>query len=281
MRLLGPSFSVVALACCLMSATLVAAENIDPANDGSQYAYGENVGWLNAEPLGDGGSGVQVDDFELSGWMWGENIGWISMSCANTASCSTVEYGIENNGSGVLSGLAWAENVGWINFSPATAGVTIDPATGDFSGRAWGENTGWITFSSSGANPYKVTSGWICSPPPAVPSGPPSLSVEPSGGDVLLSWLAATGATAHDIVSGDGATLANTGGDFTAATQACLDDNRTTTSLLASSAPLLGEFSWFLVRGVNCGGSGTHDSGGASQTGSRDTEIAASGNDCQ
>ena len=26
------------------------AENIDPYEDDSQYAYGENVGWLNFEP---------------------------------------------------------------------------------------------------------------------------------------------------------------------------------------------------------------------------------------
>jgi len=26
------------------------AENIDPNEDGSQYAYGENVGWVNFEP---------------------------------------------------------------------------------------------------------------------------------------------------------------------------------------------------------------------------------------
>jgi hypothetical protein len=257
------------------------AENIDPANDGSQYAYGENVGWLNAEPLGPGGWGVQVGDSELSGWMWGENIGWVSLSCQNTLSCATLAYGVEHDGSGALFGFAYAENVGWINFAPVSGGVIIDPATGDFSGRAWGENTGWITFASSGANPYKVATGWICSPPPMVPSGSPLLSLELSGGDVLLSWLVATGATAHDIVNGDGATLRSTGGDFAAATQACLDDNRTSTSLLASSAPLLGEFSWFLVRGVNCGGSGSHDSGAASQVGLRDAEISASGNDCQ
>ena len=115
----------------LVGWTVALTENIDPQNDSSQYAYGENVGWLNAEPLGDGGSGVHVDDFELSGWMWGENIGWIGLSCANTASCSTVEYGVENNGGGVLSGFAWGENIGWVNFSPATAGVSIDPTTGD------------------------------------------------------------------------------------------------------------------------------------------------------
>ena len=47
------------------------AENVDPSNDGSQYAYAENAGWINAEPSGDGGPGVTVADFELSGWMWG------------------------------------------------------------------------------------------------------------------------------------------------------------------------------------------------------------------
>jgi len=101
----------------LVGWTVALTENIDPQNDRSQYAYGENVGWLNAEPLGDGRSGVHVDDFELSGWMWGENIGWISLSCADTASCSTVEYGVENNGGGVLSGIAWGENIGWVYWS--------------------------------------------------------------------------------------------------------------------------------------------------------------------
>ncbi len=273
--------SVAALSLITSLSVVVAlAENIDPANNGSQYAFGENVGWLNAEPLGNAGPGVQVGDSELSGWMWGENIGWISLSCQNTLSCAAVDYGVANDGSGVLSGFAHGENVGWINFAPSTAGVFIDPATGDFSGRAWGENVGWITFASTGANPYQVRAGWICSPSPPAPTASPSLSAEPSGNDVLLSWLSTPGATAHDIVTGDGATLTSTAGDFAVATTACLDDNRTTTSLLASSAPPLGEFSWFLVRGVNCGGSGTHDSGAVSQVGLRDVEIAASGNDC-
>ncbi len=35
--------AVVAL---ILSAQLDFAENIDPYEDGSQYAYGENVGWL-------------------------------------------------------------------------------------------------------------------------------------------------------------------------------------------------------------------------------------------
>ena len=263
------------------------AENIDPADDASQYAYAENAGWLNAEPSGNGGPGVQVGDSELSGWMWGENIGWVSLSCSNTLSCATTAYGVTNDGSGNLAGYAWAENSGWLSFScantascgTASYGVTIDPTTGDFSGNAWAENLGWVTFASTGANPYKVSSGWICSPAPGAPSGSPSLTAATSPSGLLLSWSLATGATGSDIVSGDLATLKSSGGNFGAATGQCVDDNRTTTSLLDSGGLSPGQGIWFLVRGQNCGGNGTYDSG-ASQVGLRDAEVAGSGNDC-
>ena len=144
------------------------AENIDPDNDDSQYAYGENVGWFNAEPSGDGGPGVEVADSKLTGYIWAENIGWISLSCENTSSCGTVDYGVTNDGSGNLSGYAWGENVGWINFSCENTGscstvdfgVIIDPFTGEFSGQAWGENIGWTTFRSTGSVPFGVTTSW-------------------------------------------------------------------------------------------------------------------------
>lgn len=161
----------------LLTGGVAAAENIDPGGNGLRYAWGENVGWLNAEPSGNGGPGVQVSDFELTGSMWGENVGWISLSCTNRSTCGTASYGVVNNGHGVLSGYAWSENTGWINFGPADAGVVIDPGTGDFSGRAWGENVGWITFASTGVNPFKVTTGWNCSPAPSPPSGIPALNV--------------------------------------------------------------------------------------------------------
>ena len=147
--------------CSLMLASLVllapklaVAENINPASDGSKYAWSENLGWLNAQPSGPGGPGVQVSDSILIGWMWSENAGWISLSCTNT-SCGSANFGVTNDGCGLLSGYAWAENAGWIDFAPTTCagdptcGVKIDPATGIFSGRAWSENAGWITFSSS------------------------------------------------------------------------------------------------------------------------------------
>jgi hypothetical protein len=153
----GVFFSVVLLLFCSTGY----AENIDPDNDGSKYAYGENVGWINAEPLDDGGPGVEVDDSTLTGYIWGENIGWINLSPINYG-------GVFNDGSGNLFGYAWGENVGWISFSCSNSetcstvdyGIAIDPATGEFSGKAWGENIGWITFSSTGAVSYVITTSW-------------------------------------------------------------------------------------------------------------------------
>ena len=122
-------------------------ENIDPNDDGSQYAYGENVGWLNFEP--DQGPGVTVMSSKLTGYVWAENIGWINLDPNGT----DPNTGVNNDGTGVLSGHAWGENVGWINFSPKVPGdpnhygVTVD-SSGCFDGWAWGENIGWINFRS-------------------------------------------------------------------------------------------------------------------------------------
>lgn len=122
-------------------------ENIDPDNNDSQYAWGENMGWINAEPGGDGGNGVQVRNNELIGFMWSENAGWISLSCKNTESCERIQYGVVNDGEGHLSGHAWAENIGWINFNPTGGGVTIY-SDGAFGGLAWSENMGLILFNN-------------------------------------------------------------------------------------------------------------------------------------
>jgi hypothetical protein len=136
-------------------------DNIDPYNDSSQYAYGENVGWFNFEP--NIGNGVRAVSDKLTGWIWQESFGWVSLSCLNTSSCGTVDYGVTNDGSGNLSGYAWAENVGWISFScentsscgTVNYGVTID-TDGNFDGWAWGENVGWIRMQSVSPVPYKV-----------------------------------------------------------------------------------------------------------------------------
>lgn len=126
----------------VFSAASVFAENIDPYEDDSQYAYGENIGWLNFEPSIAGPNvGATVSSSKLTGFIWAENIGWINLSPGAYG-------GVINDGTGRLSGYAWGENVGWINFGPTYGGVTIDP-DGKFDGWAWGENIGWINFDSA------------------------------------------------------------------------------------------------------------------------------------
>lgn len=254
------------------------AENVDPQGAGSQYAYGENVGWVNAEPLGDGGPGMQVGDFALSGYLWSENLGWISLSCQDTGSCGSVAYGVTNDGFGKLSGQAWAENAGWVSFAPTGAGVVVDPATGRMNGRAWSENAGWITFAQP--NPpfaYEVATSW-CQAVPQPPAGIVALTLTNSAGTTSLQWTALFGAGWYDVVRGDLDALRATGGSFQAATKLCLSSKGTATSVVDASTPPPGTVWFFLVRGSNCKGHGTYD--GATQVAPRDPGITASGADC-
>ena len=140
---------------CLLMACSAVAEDVDPDGDGSQYAWAPNLGWVNAEPLGDGGPGVSLSGEAATGWLWSSNAGWISLNCENTGSCGTVDYGVVNDGKGQLSGYAWAPNIGWISFSCVDSetcasvdyGVQVDSASGEMSGWAWAANAGWIGFS--------------------------------------------------------------------------------------------------------------------------------------
>ncbi|MBI9019175.1 MAG: hypothetical protein JEZ07_18140 [Phycisphaerae bacterium] len=126
-----------------VATSMTFAENIDPYNTANQYAWSENTGWLNFDPIA--GPGVHVYHDRIEGFLWAENIGWINLSPATYG-------GVENDGLGNLSGYAWAENVGWINFKPQVPGSRIDYGVkidedGNFSGYAWGENIGWINFN--------------------------------------------------------------------------------------------------------------------------------------
>ncbi|MFA5252003.1 MAG: hypothetical protein WC454_05395 [Phycisphaerae bacterium] len=140
---------LVSAAILVLSFTFAYAENIDPYEDDSQYAYSENAGWLNFEPdVAVPNAGATASSSKLTGFIWAENIGWINLSPASYG-------GVFNDGAGNLSGYAWGENVGWINFSPSYGGVTID-TNGDFNGWAWGENIGWLNFNSVDLDGYNV-----------------------------------------------------------------------------------------------------------------------------
>jgi hypothetical protein len=145
-------------------------ENVDPGDGGSQYAWGEYVGWINAQPQGPGGPGMQVLETGLEGWMWAQDHGWISLSCQNTVSCGGNDYGVLNDGAGNLSGFAWGERLGWINFGNGSPdlGVKIDPFTGVFSGFAWTEHHGRINFGSPDTpQATQIKTYWTCPDPDA------------------------------------------------------------------------------------------------------------------
>ena len=175
-----------------LAASTAQSENIDPNDNGSQYAWGENIGWINAEPLGNGGPGLQVETSRLTGYMWGENVGWISLSCLNNQTCAAVQYDVANDGLGNLSGYAWGENIGWISFSCANTsscttvdyGVAINPGTGEFSGYAWGENTGWVSFSCENTNSCGAVDYGVQTYLPE-----PAVLLSLGSGLVLLVWL--------------------------------------------------------------------------------------------
>ncbi len=129
---------------------IAGAGNIDPNDDGSRYAYAQNIGWLNWEPLY--GPGVSVSDANLTGYLWGQNVGWVNLD-PNFG-------GVHNDGTGKLSGFAWGRNIGWINFAPKYGGVVVD-AQGCFEGWAWGQNIGWIHLRSHSSPHYGVRTSWL------------------------------------------------------------------------------------------------------------------------
>ena len=144
------------VAVALLAGTLAAGAMDTGTDPAHKYAWGENVGWLNAHS---DHHTVTIHYFEgtggwLSGHVWGENIGWIVMGNAGGgpyANTTGSNWGVNLAADGSLSGYAWGENVGWINFEQTHGQPAIDIANGAFSGHAWGENIGWVKFS--GASP--------------------------------------------------------------------------------------------------------------------------------
>ena len=94
-----------------------------------------------------------------------------------------------------------------------------------------------------------------------------------------LWWANPAGATSYDVLRGSLDQLRSTAGNFASplVTQLCLANNRADTYWLHAETPAAGQGVWYLIRAQP---GGTYDSGAPSQSGSRDGEIAASGNAC-
>ncbi len=98
---------------------------------------------------------------------------------------------------------------------------------------------------------------------------------------VRLWWSEVAGATGYDLVQGSISALVSGGGDYSAAgvTLGCLSEDSPATFVEYAAVPSAGDARWFLVRPQGTT-SDTYDTGAASQSGLRDTEIGSSGNDC-
>lgn len=126
----------------------LAVTTIDPAN---KYAYGANIGWINAE--GDIANGAVIGQAFCEGYMYGANVGWIHLgdgtpvSGTAYANNSAGDYGINHDGLGNLTGYAYGANIGWVNFEQTHGQPKVDLLTGALSGYVWGANVGWIDLA--------------------------------------------------------------------------------------------------------------------------------------
>ncbi len=96
-----------------------AATTIDTNN---AYAYGANIGWINA--FTDGTNGAVISQFYCTGYIYSANVGWISLGSSNGpvngyaySNITSNDWGVNNvGGSGQLAGMAYGANIGWITF---------------------------------------------------------------------------------------------------------------------------------------------------------------------
>lgn len=126
-----------------------AGTTIDPVNS---YAWGANLGWINA--YADGANGAVIGQFYCMGNLYAANAGWINLGSGSPANGtyyqnnSATDFGINQDGLGNLRGYAWGANIGWLNFENMGA-PSVDLATGILSGYVWSANCGWISLSNA------------------------------------------------------------------------------------------------------------------------------------
>lgn len=125
------------------------AQNILSINNQS---WGQNIGFLEWRPEQGSGTGIEVGNTFLSGWIWSQNFGWISLgdgtpdNLVEYSNASATDYGVNRDLAGNLTGHAWSPNMGWITFEQTHGMPRIDIETGAFSGHAWSQNFGWLTL---------------------------------------------------------------------------------------------------------------------------------------
>ena len=175
--------------------TCFAATTIDAIN---RYAYGANLGWMDA--YADGANGAVIGEYVCSGYIYSANVGWINLGSGSPANQiqyqnnSAADFGVNQDGLGNLSGYAWGANIGWINFETNGA-PRVNLLTGQLSGYVWSANCGWISLSNAVA--YVQTDSLY--PGPLAPDGLPV--------PWLLTYFGTTNVNANADPTGKGMTL--------------------------------------------------------------------------
>lgn len=129
-------------------------------NNGNQYAWGANFGWLNF--FADDTNGAEIGGYVCSGYVWVANMGWMNLGDGSPSNGiryqnnSSTDFGVNVMDDGALRGFAWGANFGWVNFED-TGDPRVDFLTGELSGYAWSANCGWINLGE-GQNVNLVTS---------------------------------------------------------------------------------------------------------------------------
>jgi hypothetical protein len=138
-------FLTLVFTVCCLGASRALASNIDGSiTPGPQYAYGENLGWIN---FACDNCNVHITDTAVTGHAWSKQYGWINLNPDGA--------GVINNCAGQLGGKAWSRALGWLDFS----GVSID-TSGIFTGLGGtpGTKAGRINFSCTNC---AVATDWM------------------------------------------------------------------------------------------------------------------------
>ena len=143
------------LAAGLLCLPCVAARAATTIHLTNHYAYGANVGWLEAR--GDITNGAVIGEYVCSGYLYGANIGWVHLGSGAPTSgvrygnAAANDFGVNHDAYGNLNGYAYGANVGWIAFETNYGNPRVNLLTGELSGYAYGANIGWISLSNAQA----------------------------------------------------------------------------------------------------------------------------------
>jgi hypothetical protein len=132
-----------------------------------RYAWNDLFGWADFRIT----NTVTVGN-TLTGYALSNNIGQIALDCATSPNgniCSSANFKVNQDATGILDGYAWNDGIGWISFNcsngntcaTATPCPTTNPscvgggqdynvridAQGNFFGWAWNDVIGWISFN--------------------------------------------------------------------------------------------------------------------------------------